>query len=77
MSKKMSKEIKLIVESTNKMLLTKEMQENKEDRDTITSFLSYLLLQRNMYHGFNYYIEKDGNLRLAGKETNLVQFYIV
>lgn len=77
MSKKMNKEVKLIVENANEMLRTKLMQENKHDRETITSYLSHMLLQRNMYHGFNYYVEKDGSLRLAGKETTLIQFYIV
>lgn len=77
MSKKMSKDVKLIVENANEMLRTKLMQENKHDRETITSYLSYMLLQRNMYHGFNYYVEKDGIFRLAGKETSLIQFYVV
>lgn len=37
MSKKMNTEVKLIVENANEMLRTKLMQNNKHDRETITS----------------------------------------
>lgn len=77
MSKKMNKDVKIIVDSANQMLRTKMMQQNQSDRETITFYISNMLLQKNMYHGFNYFMEKDGMLKLAGKETDLIQFYVV
>ena len=77
MARKMTNDVKVIVESANAMLKTQMMQKNKSDRETILSYINYMLLQKNMYHGFNYYVERKGMLRLAGKETNLIQFYIV
>lgn len=82
MSRKMTKDIKYVVEEANKLLNTPSMQNNKNEREAIFWFVNHLLLEKNMYHGFNHYIEKtlpNGEKILchAGKETSLVQFYIV
>lgn len=35
------------------------------------------LLEENKYHGYNYYMfDANGILRLAGEETNIIQFEV-
>ena len=77
MARKMTKDITFMVEEANIGLRGKYMQNNADARTSLTSFISHILLNKRMYHGFNYFVEdEDGNLTLAGKETTLIQFYI-
>ncbi len=71
----MTKDIKFMVERANYELATGYLQNHKEAREELVEFIGRILLMRNMYYGFNYYKEVDGNLVLAGKETTLIQFY--
>lgn len=77
MSKKMNNEIKTITEAANSILRTSYMQKNESVRNELHAIITHTLISSNMYHGFNYYTVKNNTLRLAGKETSLVQFYIV
>lgn len=77
MAKKMTKDITFMVEEANKSFRSKYMQTNEDARASLSSFISHILLNKRMYHGFNYFVEdEDGNLKLAGKETTLIQFYV-
>jgi hypothetical protein len=76
MARKMSNDVKYMTEIANKMLASEHLQNNKEARASVCGLVDCVLLNKHMYHGFNYYEKKDGNLVLAGKETTLIQFYI-
>ena len=52
MSRKMSKDIKELVLRANKAMQTGTLEENKKLR----FFIDSILLEKNMYHGFNYFI---------------------
>lgn len=76
MSKKMTKDIKYVVEQANEIL--KNPKSSIEFKTDVFAFIQHLLLDKKMYHGFNYYIY-DMNLKclkLAGQQTDLIQFYI-
>ena len=77
----MNVHIKNLVTMVNNRLL--ELSREGKTIDEIESgelfnFITYYLLNENMYHGYNYYIyDEDNILRLAGnKETNIVQFEV-
>ena len=81
MSKKMTKDIKYTVEQANKLLATPLLQMDSNARETLHHFIQHILLEKNMYHGFNFFVEvtlPSGKkmLKLAGKETTLIQFYV-
>ena len=76
MARKMSAQTRLMVETANVMLSSKYMQENDDARTAICELVDNVLLNSNQYHGYNYYKEVDGRLRLAGEETTLIQFYV-
>lgn len=73
--KKMSKDIKYVVETANKMLRSEDFQNNPDERSALTTLLFDVLSKKNMYYGFNYFKMKEGMLVLAGEETSLIQFY--
>ena len=76
--KKMTKDIRYVVEEANRILATPYMQNNDSERECLHHFISHLLLEKNMYHGFNYFVEDEViGLRLAGRETKIIQFYVV
>ena len=88
MARKMTKDIRYMVEKANRTFSSPymRMEEHRAEREALAGFISSVLLDRNMYHGFNYYEEreitlKDGTKELvkscAGKETGFIQFYIV
>ncbi len=78
----MTKDIRYVVEEANKSLASEFMQTHDEARTHLCSFIDHVLLDKHMYHGFNYFVKKalpngDETLCLAGKETNLIQFYVI
>lgn len=78
--KKMTKDIKYVVERANNLLASDFMQEHDDERRAIMGFISCMLLEKDMYRGFNYYkkecIEGEEYLKLAGEITNLIQFKV-
>lgn len=75
-TKKMTKDIKYVIEEVNKQLRNSILL--KSYKVSIFSFACHLLMDKGMYHGFNYYLyDTNGNLKLAGKETDIVQLYVV
>ena len=54
MSKKMTKDIKYVVEQANEIL--KNPKSSIEFKTDVFAFIQHLLLDKKMYHGFNYYI---------------------
>ena len=78
MARKQTKDIKYFVQTANKMLRTPEVQANLDKRQAICSLVEQTLLSKHMYHGFNYFepsVVYEDILVLAGKETNLIQYY--
>lgn len=76
MARKMSNDIKFMVNTANTMLASKELIDNKEERAAVCGLVSNVLLNKNMYHGFNYYKKENDIMKLAGEETGLIQFYL-
>ena len=78
MTRKQTKDIKFFVQTANKMLRTQELQTNLDKRQAICSLVESVLLNKHMYHGYNYFepsVVNEDFLVLAGKETNLIQYY--
>lgn len=76
----MNKSVKNLVCMVNQRLLNMA-KEGMTYQEIIGSdlfvIISAFLSSENMYHGFNYYIyDQSGILRLAGRETNIIQFYV-
>ena len=63
MARKMTKQVKSMVEATNDYLRENHV---KDEGDNIFSTVNWLLLQANCYHGFNYFTE---NGRLSGGDN--------
>ena len=91
MSKKMTKEIRAIVEKANKFMQTGTLEQNEQ----LFDFISSLLLERNMYKGFNLYVwaelengdrwlllaggdksHRDEEGRFIEQDTDIRQFYL-
>lgn len=67
--KKRPQYIQELVKETNKRLETMNI---KDEGDTLFGFMCDLLLQKDMYEGFNYFKKK--NVILDGVETTILVF---
>ena len=91
MSRKMTREIRSVVEKANKFMQTGSLDENEK----LFDFISSLLLEKNMYKGFNFYCwaelengdrwlqhagsdksHKDEKGRFIEQDTDIRQFYL-
>ena len=71
MSRKMTKDIRELVEKANKTMQTGTLAEN----DKLFHFITSVLLEKNMYKGYNLYCwaeleNGDKWLKLAGSDEN-------
>lgn len=78
MARKMSKDIKKMVENANNLLRNRYL--TQDDLLMVATLAERTLNDLNMYHGYNHYTEKTINGEdelVLDKDGKIVQFYIV